>query len=73
MWEAFLVEQLRKIRFVRGLASPCRYKRRTRDLRCIIYRDDLVFVGPEEAVDLAEKQLKPCFLVKILRRLGGDS
>ncbi len=46
-WEAFLAKELEAMGFIRVLASPCCYRHRKRDLRCVVQGDDFVFAGPE--------------------------
>ena len=72
-WEAFLAKQLALMGFKRGKASPCCFRHKSRDLRCIVHGDDFVFVGLDSELQWATQQMKTSFLVKIIGLLGGDA
>ena len=50
-WEAFLAAELEKHGFVQGVASPCCFRHRSRDVRCVVHGDDFVFVGSDRELD----------------------
>ena len=71
-WEAFLVEELRKMGFIRGRANASGYRHRTRDLRAVVHGDDFTFVGNDRDLNWVSERMAEAFLVKVVGRLGGD-
>jgi hypothetical protein len=72
-WEAFLADQLRKLGFAQGRASPCCFQHSSRDLRCVVHGDDFVFAGPVGELNWARAMMAECFLTKVVGRLGGGA
>jgi hypothetical protein len=72
-WEAFLADQLLKLGFVQGLASPCCFRHSSRDLRCVVHGDDFVFAGPVGELDWVRARMAESFLTKVVGRLGGGA
>ena len=72
-WEAFLADQLRKLGFVQGRASPCCFVHSSRDLRCVVHGDDFVFAGPAGELNWVRAMMAECFLTKVVGRLGGGA
>jgi len=72
-WEAFLADELRKLGFTQGRASPCCFQHSARDLRCVVHGDDFVFAGPPSELDWARAATAKCFLTKVVGRLGGGA
>ena len=71
-WEAFLSAELRKMGFVQGLASPCCFHHRERDLRCVVHGDDFMFVGCAASLAWIEAEMHKPFLMKVIGTLGPD-
>jgi hypothetical protein len=71
-WEAFLAQELGKMGFVRGKASPCCFNHMGCDLKCVVHGDDFVFVGADADLNWVQEQMNQSFLVKVIGRLGGD-
>jgi hypothetical protein len=72
-WEAFLADELRKMGFAQGRASPCCFQHSSRDLRCVVHGDDFVFAGPVIELDWVRARMAECFLTKVVGRLGGGA
>ena len=72
-WEAFLADQLRKLGFVQGRASPCCFVHSSRDLRCVVHGDDFVFAGPAGELNWVRAMMAECFLTKVVGRLRGGA
>jgi hypothetical protein len=71
-WEAHLADELVKMGFVRGKASPVCFRHQVCDLRCIVHGDDFVCVGSDEDLEWARQEMDRRFLVKVIGKLGGD-
>jgi hypothetical protein len=71
-WEAFLADELSKMGFARGKASPCCFNHATNDLKCIVHGDDFVFSGSDADLKWVEEEMGRRFLVKVIGKLGGD-
>jgi hypothetical protein len=71
-WEAFLSAELRKMGFVQGLASPCCFEHRERDLLCVVHGDDFMFVGVAASLAWIEAEMHKPFLMKVVGTLGPD-
>ena len=47
-WEHAYVEQLEKLGFKRGLATPCAFYMKEKELRVVVHGDDFTVLGREE-------------------------
>ena len=70
-WEAFLAAELRKHRFIQGIASTCVFTHSKLDLRCVVHGDDFIFVGTDESLDWIQTKMHESFLMKMVGKLGG--
>ena len=70
-WEAYLADELKKMGFARGRASPCCFAHSSRDLRCVVHGDDVVFVGPDSELTWVSARMNESFLVKVVGKRGG--
>jgi hypothetical protein len=72
-WEAHLADELKKMGFLQGRASPCCFVHAHRDLRCVVHGDDFVFAGPDPDLSWVQKAMEASFLTKLVGKLGGDA
>ena len=70
LWEDVYRHCLEKMGFVSGVASPCCFFHKSRDLACVVHGDDFTCMGSDSNLDWYEGQLTQRFEIKIRGRLG---
>ena len=71
-WEAAYCEFMEKIGFKRGIASPCIFRHKSRNLRVVVHGDDFTILGWEEDLDWYRNRIQERFEVKLRGRIGRD-
>ena len=56
--------------FIRGVASPCCFYNRERNLRCVVHGDDFTVLGHKEDLDWFRVQIEKKYEVKVRGRIG---
>ena len=69
-WEYEYVEQLEKMGFRRGKATPCSFFMEARDLRVVVHGDDFTVLGTEEDLDWFRREISKAYEVKFRGRIG---
>ena len=62
---------LEKIGFVNGVASPCVFYHRERDVRAVVHGDDFTVLGQETQLNWFRKHIAERFEVKIPWKTGA--
>ena len=71
-WFIAYSQQLVRIGFEQGKASPCIFHHKTRSIRTLVHGDDYVSVGPPKQLKWLEEQLKSKYQIKT-QVLGPDA
>ena len=72
IWEETYAEALIELGFTRGVASPCCFHHKDRDIGVVVHGDDFTTIGEAEDLDWYEKGLASFFELKVRARLGPD-
>ena len=72
-WGQFYSEELRKLGFEKGGASPCCFTLRARNLCCVVHGDDFILSGSDGDLAWIEETFHAAFLMKTVGKLGGDA
>ena len=71
-WEDHYSNIMVNAGFVKGIATPCTFSHKDRDVRCVVHHgDDFTATGNDRQLDWFEKMLKDSFDVKLRGRLGS--
>ena len=68
-WECAYTEFLEGIGFVRGIATPCVFHNRERDVYLVVHGDDFIVLASEEQLNWF-REIGKRFEVKFRGRLG---
>ena len=72
-WEHAYIEFLESIGFVSGVASPCIFHNKDKNVRVVVHGDDFTLLGSADNLDWFRKEISKRFEVKFRGRLGpGD-
>ena len=71
IWEETYRSVLVNAGFTPGIASPCIFHHKDKDLTCVIHGDDFTTLGSDDALDWFESKLSESFEIKIRGRLGA--
>ena len=71
-WEHAYVEQLEKLGFKRGLATPCAFYMKEKELRVVVHGDDFTVLGREEDLDWFRREISKAYEVKFRGRIGPE-
>ena len=73
IWKLCYRSALESIVFVTGVASPCCFYHKTRDISVVVHADDFTALGTDADLDFYEKKLAEHFELKIRGRNGKGS
>ena len=70
LWEDAYTQVLEACGFTAGLANPCVFYHKTRDISMVVRGDDFTSVGTDKDLDWFEGELRESFEIKVRGRLG---
>ena len=56
--------------FTRGVANPCCFRHKEKNLTLVVHGDDFTCVGPPDALSWYEQKMKDSFEIKLRGRMG---
>jgi hypothetical protein len=71
-WEKSYTEFMISRGFTQGVASPCCFYSKERDIRAVIHGDDFTMMGGGESLDWFRREIVKRFEVKFKGRLGPE-
>ena len=70
IWEETYRSCLEAAGFTSGVASPCIFYHKERNITCVVHGDDFTSLGTDEDLDWTEDMLRKSFDIKVRGRLG---
>jgi len=69
-WEAEYTEFMMDLGFTSGVATPCVFFHKERDIRAVVHGDDFTLVGPRHSLDWFKGRIEGKFEIKYKGRMG---